>query len=371
MIKIIIIGGGFAGLAAMRKFSSCGVDTEITLIERKRTSDFLPELPDVLGRGVKPAHLARDVKTIASACGADLIQAEAGQIDLYNMEVHCAGKRMRYDYLIIASGSETSFYGNGAVKKRAYKLDDAEDAARLRDALDKGRFDSIIVAGGGYTGIEAATNLKKYCDKKKFNKKIYIIERAPSILGPLPQSLKEYTVLNLLSLGIKTLLETTIVDVSEDRIKLSSGDVFDNALLVWAAGVATGEVVQGLKAEKCSQGRLKVDECLRVNDRTFAAGDAACFMHNEKPLRMAVQFAILEGHLAASNVINSIRKLPLRQYRPVDLGYIVPMANNRSCGIVFGRYVSGPLATFIHYAMCVYRLPGLRNKVGFLRDILL
>jgi NADH:ubiquinone reductase (H+-translocating) len=370
MNKVIIIGGGFGGLAALRKLSWYRVGAEITLIEKKKTSDFLPELPSVLGRGVLPRHLTCDVRRIVTGYGARFIQGEVTLVDNDNMEIHCAGERLKYDYLIIASGSETNFYGADFVKKYAYKLDDAEDAVKIREVIERGSFNNVIVAGGGYTGIEVATNIKVFCDKRKLNKKICIVERAKSILGPLPQSLKEYTVLNLLKMGIKICLETTVTNVERDKVTLSTGDVFEDSILIWAAGVKTGEVIDKLKLATGNQGRVKVDEYLKADNRIFVIGDAAEFMYKEKPLRMAVQFAIFQGRHAAENIANSIRGLPLKKFVPVDLGYIVPMANNRSCGIVLGKYVSGVPATFFHYAMCIYRLRTIKNKIGLLRDVL-
>jgi NADH dehydrogenase FAD-containing subunit len=83
-----------------------------------------------------------------------------------------------------------------------------------------------------------------------------------------------------------------------------------------------------------------------------------------------VQFAITQGDLAAANIISSIRKRPLKKYRPLDLGYIIPMANNLSCGNILGLNVSGVLATFLHFSMCIFRTLGWRNKAGILGDLI-
>jgi NADH dehydrogenase FAD-containing subunit len=85
---------------------------------------------------------------------------------------------------------------------------------------------------------------------------------------------------------------------------------------------------------------------------------------------MAVQFAITQGELAAVNIINSVLGKKLKTYKPIDLGYIIPMANNYSCGIVFGLKIKGILATVFHFAMCIYRLWGVRNKTDFVKSLL-
>lgn len=372
MSKVVIIGGGFAGIAALKRLSWYRVGADVTLIEKKGTSDFLPELPDVIGRGVKPGRIANSVTRLMSGCDARLIQAEVSAIDIPNMQVHCAGERIPYDYLVIATGSETNFYGQADVKKYGYKIDDAEDAALVRKTLESGLFDNIIVAGAGYTGIEAATNIKLFCDKNKLPSKVFMIDRAKSILGMLPQDMREYAALNLVKMGITTLLEVTVSSMDHDNVALSNGQVFRNTMLVWAAGVKTGALIDSLKLAKGPQGRIKVDEHLKAlyEDRIFAVGDAAEFTSGEEPLRMSVQFAVTQGAVAAENVACSIRRKPLKTYKPFDPGYIVPMANNYSCGIVFGERVRGRFATFLHYAISLIKLPGLRNKIGLIKDLM-
>lgn len=371
MKRVLIIGAGFGGLSALNRLSGNKKYVEVTVIDRKSSMDFLPELPSILGRNVREGHLACDIERLVKRSGARFMQREAAVIDRFKREVECSGERIKYDYLVIASGSETAFYGQDHIKRAAYKLDDVYDAAKLRKALDSGSFDSVVVAGGGYTGIEVATNIRLHCDKRKLNKRIYIIERAKAILGPLPQRLREYTVLNLLKMGIKTYLETTITDIKGTTIKLSNQETIDKALLIWAAGVKTGDIVDKLDVPKGAQGRIKVDEYLRAEEDIFVIGDAAEFIYHDRPLRMAVQFSIIQGDIAAKNIINSIRGLPLKKYVPVDLGYVVPMANNRSCGILFGKlYVGGVIATLLHYMMCLYSLPTIRRKVGLLWDVL-
>ena len=93
----------------------------------------------------------------------------------------------------------------------------------------------------------------------------------------------------------------------------------------------------------------------------------AAFFTGDRPLRMSVQFAISEGELAAGNILRLARGRPGRAYRPFDPGYIVPMANNRSCGELLGATVTGRLPTFLHYLMCACRMPGPAKKIGLFR----
>lgn len=361
MKKIVIIGGGFAGLAALSRLLKHKGPLAITLIDAKDTSDFLPLLPDCIGRGIEPGFLRFKIKNFCAGPDCEFIRAKVDALDLEKKEVRFGGGALNYDCLIIAAGSETNFYGNEAAKRYGFKLDNADDAEAITAALKRDSFDGCLVCGGGYTGIEAATNLRRYWDRRKINKKIVIVERAASILGPLPQWMREYVNANLKRLAIEVLTGTVVEKIEADKIHLSGGREFENAMLIWAAGV---------KAPDFIQARLKVDRYLRVNENCFAAGDAANFYSGGIFLRMAVQFAIMQGRRAADNALRSIFAKPLRSYRPIDLGYVIPMANNRSCGVVLGVRVKGRLATFLHYSMCLYRSYGIKNKSGILKGLI-
>ncbi len=370
MKKILIIGGGFAGLSAAVQLSKRERDFEVILIDKRRESVFLPMLPDVIGKRVKPEFLLFSLQDLSKKLGFEFINDEITAINLKKRELYSLTKTFGYDYLIIASGSETNFYGNEHIKKIAYKLDDAEDAKMISQALSEDRFDSYIVIGGGYTGIEVASNLRLYLDRRARNKRIIIVERAPSLLGPLPLWMKDYASWNLRNLRIEIYLGCVIERIEEARVWLSNNKNLDNAMLIWAAGVEINSFVNNLEAEKTPQKRIKVNEYLSIDDNCFVLGDAANFIHRGKPLRMAVQFSISQGRCAANNLVYRLHGLRLKKYKPLDLGYIIPMANNKSCGRVLGINLKGRLATVLHYLMCIYRSYGLRNKMGILKCLI-
>jgi len=249
-------------------------------------------------------------------------------------------------------------------------LDDATDAANLMQLLKKSDFENFIVCGGGYTGIEVATNLRISLNKRKKAGVVKIVERQPSILGPLPQWMKDYVSENLRRLEIGVLTNSGIEGIDNRSIHIVGGKRFVNSLLIWAAGVKTAPFIQDLPVEKNPQGRIKVDGYLRMNDSCFVAGDAANFSHKNGYLRMAVQFSIMQGYSAARNIIRDIEGLSLREYRPQDLGYIIPMANNASCGTVLGADLKGRLPTMLHFLMCIFRSRGIRNKLGIIGDLM-
>lgn len=368
-MKVLIIGGGFGGLSAAYRLAKSGRGLEITLIDKKTVSDFLPVMPDCLGRGINPESLSYRIEEAAKSYGFAFINKEVTSLNLDKKEVLVAGEALNYDYLIVACGSETNFYGNENIRQNAYKLDEVEDAKKIIEALGKGGFDNFIIGGGGYTGIEVATNLRIFLDRSGQESKITVIERAPSILGPLPQWMKDYVGINLQKLKVEVLVNSAIEKIEAGRVYAAQGKVFERAMVIWAAGVKTPAFIQNLNAEKNPQGRIKVDEFLRLNNNCFVAGDAAYFGQGNAFLRMAVQFAITQGDCAARNIVRSIKGSPLLKYKPVDFGYIVPMANNMSCGQVFGMNLKGFLPTTLHFLMCIYRSYGLKNKIGIISGI--
>lgn len=370
MKRIVVIGAGFGGLSVAEKLAGSIPGHNVILVDKKKTSDFLPALPDTIGRNIRPQYLSYELKDFTTSRGITFINEEVLSLDLGRKEVRMNNNCLGYDYLVIASGSETNFYGNDNIRENAYKLDDTEDARLLVSALKTGSFDNFIVCGGGYTGVEVATNLQRFLEKNGKNGRVMIIERASSILGPLPAWMKEYTVNNLKSMGVEMLLNATIDKIEGRQVHVSKGLKYENCLVVWAGGVKTAGFIQTLDIDKNPQGRIKVDEFLRISDNCFAIGDAAEFFHKGAFLRMAVQFSIFQGYVTAENIKRSIRGLQLKKYCPLDMGFIIPMANNRSCGNVLGINIKGFAATFLHYLMCIYRSNGPKNKLGLIRNLI-
>lgn len=368
--KVLIIGAGFAGLSAAAILSRYKKDIALTVLDAKEGSDFLPLLPDVLGRSLRPENLTYSVAHAALWRGFSFIKEEVTRVDLTQKKVWTSARELNYDYLLIASGSETNFYADAQAEKLAFKLDNVYDAENLAEVLGRQDLENFVITGAGYTGVEVAASLRRNFTKKKIQKRIIMVERAPDILGPLPQWMKEHVRREFNKLDIEIFTATTITAIAPSKVSLSNAMVLDNAALLWTAGVKTAPFIQNLTVEKNAQGRIKVDNYLRVNDSCFAAGDAAYFSFKDSFLRMAVQFSITQAERAADNIIRNIYGRPIKKYRPLDLGFILPLANNHSCGKVFGINVTGGVATLLHFMMCIYRSWGLKNKAGIIRSLL-
>jgi len=370
MKKIIIIGGGFAGLSVAGRLSKCGLDLEVSIFDKRGHFDFLPLIPDAIGRQINPEFLQYNISDLSGKLKFKFIKEEVVSVDLGFRSVATSLSTYAYDFLVVASGSQTNFFGNQEIQDHAYALNSVDDVKKVQDALAGNRFENFVICGGGYTGVEAATNLWRYFKKKGLTREIIIVERAPAILGPLPEWMKLYARDNLKNMAIDILANSSVEDIKEDRVVVSGGRVFTRAMVIWVAGVRTADFIQRMPMEKNPQGRIVVDEYLRFDQNCFCAGDTAYFGGKNNFLRMAVQFSITEGDRAAVNIIRSIKNLPLRKFKPRDLGYIIPMANNSSCGRVFGLNVKGLFSTLLHFAMCIYRSHGPKNRLGLITDLL-
>ena len=168
---------------------------------------------------------------------------------------------------------------------------------------------------------------------------------------------------------IEVFTDTAIKEVKEKEVLLTSGARFNNAMLIWTAGVRTPDYIQNLTVKKNPQGRIGVDEYLRLNDYCFVAGDSALFRYQDNFLRMSVQFAITQGRCAALNIMRAISGKTLLAYKPKDPGFIIPLANNRACGKILGKDMRGLLPVLLHYFMCLYRNRGLGNKFGIIKNL--
>lgn len=359
MKRIVIVGGGFGGLAAARALAGRRKRFALTMIDRKSSSDFLPLLPEVVGGRLPSAAVSVGLEALTRGLDCAFVHDAVQRFEPDRRVVIGAGREYGYDALIIAAGSEPDYHGNRAAQAAALPLNTAQDAERLAGKLREGRFAACVIVGGGYTGVELATHLWRRFRAERAAKAIVLVEAAPTLLAALPAWMRRYTLAHLDRLGILHFENCRLADVAGGRVALSNGRVFEPALLIWSAGVRTPACVRAAPFARVAQERVRVDEFLRARADVFVAGDSAAVMAGGRPLRMSVQFAITQGACAAANVRRYFSGAPPRAYRPLDPGFILPMGHGRSCGAVGGIRLRGRLPTLMHYLMCAYRLPTL------------
>ena len=360
MSSVVIVGGGFAGLWAAAHLPR---DIDVTLVDPRAQQHFLPLLPDLVGRKLPADALLLPLGGACERAGVSLVPEACTGFDLGRRAVVTGSGEIGYDVLLIAGGSVSNFYGSDELAASALTLDSVDDALRLRDAVSGGEYRAYVVSGGGYTGVEAATNIRRLLVRRGRTGRIVIVDPADALCVSIPDPYQAYIERNVRSMGVEVRLGVTVERAGEDGVRLSNGETVADALLVWTAGVRTPDFVAGLDLPKTKQGRLLVDEHLRIREGVFAAGDCAAVAQAGGHLRMGVQFAIAEGICAAENIARTVAGRPLRPFRPRDLGYVVPMANLRGCGRALGVPMRGVPPVLLHYLMCIYRTPGARRRV--------
>ena len=369
MKKVVIVGGGFSGLSAAERLAA-RKDVDLTIIDRALAFSFKPMLPDIIGCRVSPEALLYDLADAADRMGARFIQTEAKAIDWRERRIETDAGPVAYDFVLITSGSETAFHGREDIRANAFKLDTVNDCNAINEAVIDDCFERAVVSGGGYTGIEAATNLRSLENSAGKKLEVIIVEVGRELLPGAPAWMRDYTERNLAKMRIETALETTVESYEKDTALLSDGRALKNSLLVWTAGQHAAWPAHEDGIRRTVNGRLVVDEYLLAAEGCFAAGDAAAFMVDGRPQRLAVQISIDQGVCAARNIIAQISGKSMKRYKPRDLGLVIPMANNRGCGIALGVNIKGRLPVWLHYLMSAFRSFGWHNRTQVLKSML-
>ncbi len=378
IIRVAVVGGGFAGISAVRRLAAASSRFELSLVDPRPDSVFLPLLPDVVSGRIRPGRLLFPLAPFCRKLGIDFIRRRAAGIEGEDRLLLDDGSRLDFDYLLLCAGGRPRLPGEGSISRIArtlYGIGDAEAlAARAAAAAAGPEPHNFVVVGGGYTGFETATALAyrfRRRDSRAGPISIRIVEAGPAVLGGLPENIAAPVRREAERMGIEVLVSSGVGEVREEWVEVG-GERIGDFTLVWSAGVETVDFIQKIESPRDRQGRLEVEPELRLpgKERIFAAGDAASFSSNGKSVRMAIQFSLSQGAHAARNIIRGTEGKPAVAWRPCDLGYLVPLSSGKAWGVALGRRVGGRLGSFLHYFMCVARSFSFSNRSGIVRDLM-
>lgn len=394
---ILVLGGGFAGLAAVRELvrrRRRGADIRIRLVDKMFHSIFYPLLPALVSGMVRPEHLVYPFRPFCRRHGVLFLQAEVKEIRLDAGQVVTSAGTLAYDGLIIALGCETNYFGRGELRAKTFSihtvrsaLEIAREATTLVENVEIGGDPEgrahVLIVGGGYSGFEVAGEIAELIHARTMHPyarlreliDIAILEINDRVLPHSSDKIREWVVAMARQYDIRVATRTTVREFPGDRtVVLSDGQLLRNAMIIWTPGVAPGPVCANLDVPKIRGGLLAVDAHLAVpgHPGAFAAGDVAGAVPpgRGEPLYMAVQFALCGGRTAARNAIRSLRGAPLEIFDPRDLGYVVPMAPGEGVGRILGREVRGKLPYWLHFVMSTARSWGGANKREVVYDFL-
>jgi NADH dehydrogenase len=348
-----------------------GADTEIVLFDPRSSTVMLPALPDLAGGWVDERFIFQSLETLIPK-NVHHVQKAVNSIDLDAKTLIADGETFAFDKLLIAAGSVTDFRGFDQHREKIYRLDSLETARRIRDDfgayLLKTERPHIVMAGGGYTGLELAMSLYYRAQAAGKPCRVTIIDPAPDILPFLPEAKRQY-IKEFLARNDVTIVSGQRVTGFDGTTVTAGERIFHNAFFCWAGGstFAVPEI-KGTVA-RLGDGRLKVNSDLSLPSYpdVFVAGDAAAFEQNDLALRKAINFAWYEGKCAGKNIARKLRGLPAKPFRPFDAGWVIPLHSD-SVGQMFSRiWIRGKAGLRLHYFMCGFRNTCLANFAGFAR----
>jgi NADH:ubiquinone reductase (H+-translocating) len=383
--RVLIVGAGFGGLAAMRRLARAG--TRTTLIDRNVYSTFQPLLYEVATAGLTSSDVAFPARSVTRRYRSAFRHGELISIDSQARQITLAdGATLGYDYLILATGVAATYHGIPGAAEYGLGLYTRHDAIVLRDRIMTGleRISltglstdvTVTVIGGGATGVELAGSLAdlrnialpvSYPEIDRTRLHVSLIERAPALLAPFHPALREYTRRQLAKRGVEVRLGTAIAEITPSRVLLADGTTLPSDITVWAAGVSAAKPVSSWGLPQAAGGRIRTGPDLRVSghDRIFAVGDIA--FTEDQPLPQLAQPALQMGKHAG----DQIRRLEAGQrttpFRYRDKG-IMATIGYRSAVVELPRHVRihGTLAWLAWLALHLITLLGRRNRVSAL-----
>jgi NADH dehydrogenase len=386
--KVLIVGAGFGGLSAARALARAAVD--VTVIDRRNFHLFQPLLYQVATAGLNPSDVAWPVRGILGRqTNARVLLGEICGVDTARNEVQFSdGRRLPYDWLILATGATHNYFGNeqwAAIAPGLKRVDDAtlirrrillafERAENNDDPVERRRLMTFAIIGGGPTGVELAgaiAELSKKALAADFraidprDARIVLIEGAPRVLGAFPPDLSEYSRQALQRMGVEIWLGKQVTECDAAGLT-ASGERLEAATILWAAGVAASPAARWLAAPADRAGRVQVQPDLSVpqHPNVFVIGDTALMLWDGKPVPgiapAAKQAGAYVAGLIGAEVSGKPRPGPFR-YR--HYGNLATIGRNLAV-IDFGKlHVKGFPAWLLWGAAHIYFLIGSRNRL--------
>lgn len=387
--QVIIIGGGFAGLAAARRLRK--VECEVMVIDRHNHHVFQPLLYQVASAGLSPGDIASPIRWILrKQPRLRVLLATVEAIDSKSKLIRLdGGSLVSYDYLIVAAGAAHSYFGHDEWSSAApglKTLDDAlairrrlllafEEAEREPNPVHQRRLLTFVLIGGGPTGVEMAgalAEIARQALRAEFDAvdpaiaRIILIEAGPSILPSFPPDLRASAKRALLRLGIEVREGQAVTNVEEGAVWIGDERIEAHTIL-WAAGVAAAPVSRDLGPALDRAGRVIVEPDLAApgHPGVFIAGDLASFSHQTgKPLPGVAQVAKQAGTHAAANIARLIAGQPTTPFRYLDPGNMATIGRHNAIADFGFMHVSGYLGWLLWLFVHIAFLIGFRNRIS-------
>jgi NADH dehydrogenase len=394
--NILILGGGFAGVAVARRLEKLlgkRRDITITLVNRENYSLFTPMLSEVAGGGIEPSHVVNPVRAFlrrtsfreGTVQSIDLVQKH---VEINHPEAH-EPTTLSYDRLVLALGAVTNFHSVPGAEENAFSLKSISDGQAIRDHIlslleeasqiadPAGRecLLRFVIAGGGFSGAELCGALDDFISRalryypgiRPGEIHFVLVEHGARLLPEVGPELAEYARQNLARRGIDVRLSCGVSQATDHSVTLSSGDELACHTLIWTAGTAPAPVIRGLACTLDGRGAVVVDSKLEVPNfpGVFALGDCASISdpRNGKHYPPTAQHALREAETAARNVAASLGMGRARPFVYDAFGSLAVLGRRTAVAELKGLRFSGFLAWWLWRTVYWTKLPGIERRI--------
>ena len=394
--RILILGGGYAGVNVLKHLQKTfESDTEVSISLVSQDNFFLhtPLLPEMATGMLASRHIATPIRAFCKR--ARYYQAKVDSIDLNNNKVTISRaldsqkRELEFDYLVIALGGKTNFFGNKNVEKHALTIKTLGDAIVMRnhiisilESADQeedpnvlSKLMTFVVVGGGFSGVETVGEINDFVKEsvEKFYRNIdpekirIILVSAGEKILPEIGDLGDYAMASLTKNGVEIIKNTKLVDAEPEQISLDNGMKIPYSTLVWAGGVTVDPVVSKLDTEHSSRGNILVDKFLRIKNhpQVFALGDCASITDERtgKPYPPTAQHAVREAKIVSENIISSIKGNDSQKpFVYQSKGSMAKIGKRNGVALVMGRRIHGFTAWFLWRQYYLSTLPSAEKK---------
>lgn len=387
--RVIIIGAGFGGVEAARQLKN--KEVEVLLIDRNNYHTFQPLMYQVATGTLASDSISFPLrKMFKNQKNFRFRLAEVFRIDPVQKIVHTSVADYDYDYLIIATGATSNFFGNKQVEKyalpmksivealniRSYLLQNLEEAVLRKNTEDRERYLNFVVVGGGPTGVELSGAIaeyqqhmlkKDYPELSTYEMKVYLVEGTGKILGALSEKSSRDAERYLHELGVKTILNTVVTDYDGNTVTLSSGEKIPTKTVIWGAGVM-GQMPEGINPEIIERGnRIRIDEQCRVEgmEDVYAIGDVSAMITEDNPrgLPGVAPVAQQQGNFVAKHIVNKLGNQENSNFKYFDKGSMATVGRNRAVVDMGSLHMKGFIAWMTWMFVHLVSIFGFRNRL--------
>lgn len=395
--RIVVLGAGFGGLEAIlaleRRFQR-DKRVELTLVSDHNYFLFTPLLPQIVSSYIEPRHIVQSLRAIRRQRAFRILRAVATGIDLARRELQLSTGPLPYDYLVLAPGSRTDFFGIPGAAEHCFPLKGLEEAVELRDHLldlfehanherdpaRKRELLTLVVVGGGYTGVELVAELhdlvsryiaRTYRGIEAGDVRLVLLEATEDVLQGVDPELADRARQKLAREGIQVRAGARVTRLSSGVVEINGKEQLRAGVVIWTAGVRAHRLVESLPVEKDGAGRLVVNSYLQLAQypRVFVIGDAAV-VEKAAPggSPRVAPVAMAQGRLAAENIARAIDGRMLAPYEYEPPGMLVSLGMNDAVIEVMGLKFAGYFAWVFWNAVHLLRLVGLKKQVQVALD---